>query len=170
MIIPGNEMNHKRCNSFTMKRIFILQMILALAYMGMAQQVVSSAGAAHSGAISSISYSVGEIAVSSGNSSKTLIHEGVIQDFLQVTINVEQLEYMQLQVFPNPVQSYLEVQSSQDMEYEYTLVDMQGKIIEKQFFTKQYTVPFIIYTPGAYMLYVLEVQSNKSNSYTIIKK
>ncbi|HOS84565.1 MAG TPA: T9SS type A sorting domain-containing protein [Bacteroidales bacterium] len=153
-----------------MKKLYVLIICLCTGYLSMSQQVVSSAGHSGTGANTSITYSVGELAVSSYDSQNTSVHEGIIQNFLEATIQIEQLPNIQLHVFPNPVQTYLQIQSSQHHEYEYVLTNIQGEIIETQSFIQNHTVPFISRTPGTYLLQVRELQTQKMNTYTIIKK
>lgn len=87
-------------------KIIIVLLLFPFALFG--QQLVGSAGGTLQGSMQ-LSFSVGEIAVSSYRTDEMILHEGVQQsfDFSTTSIDVALLETT---IFPNPTSHYLSVE------------------------------------------------------------
>lgn len=153
-----------------MKRKLVVSIgFLVCIYPLIAQQVVTTGGASNKKPQGSIEYSVGEIATSTYKKSNGSVHEGVIQDYISVATDIVQIENITMQVFPNPVTTKLtiDVESSDDLQY--SVYDISGNILESNVFSTHAEIDFQTKAQGTYILKILDKNSDKQNSYSIIK-
>lgn len=134
-----------------------------------AQQVVTTGGASNKKIQGSVEYSIGEIATSTYSNSNGSIHEGVIQDYISITSDIVQIENISIQVFPNPVTSKLTVDVDSPQDFIYSVYDISGNLLETNAFATHTELDFQSKAQGTYILKILDKNSDKINSYSIIK-
>lgn len=131
------------------------------------QSVIGSSG---NGGNSAVSYTIGEAITSGGSSSTTQITQGFQQPNLW-GVKLEEQEFFELKAFPNPVASYLTLESTFPIEHSYklTLYSSDGKLIFESALTENsMLMDFSSYAAGTYTLIVNDSEDQVA-SFRIIK-
>ena len=109
----------------------------------------------------SLDYTIGEVITEFGEDTLNNVHltQGFQQTMLAIVSVEDHLQEIEIDVYPNPAVEYLNISIpalQEDMQF--SLFDMQGKLIEKQKIdSKKFTIGFSNMSTGNYLL----VFSNK---------
>lgn len=142
----------------------------------MAPSVISSAGGAERTPTLSLEWTLGELAVQSLETRNGLQTEGFHQPVLKVEaqalVNENELAARyDIQIRPNPVRSYLQVnvRSEETAAIQLTLIDLNGKVLIRR--TLAYPFDFSALDMEAYPagLYLLRFQRNDGQAITTFK-
>ena len=126
-----------------------------------AQEVVSSSGANGSSPTTSISWTLGEVAVESYHVSPTLLTQGLHQPILGIITELDELQDLsvQLTVFPNPTSSTVELSlGTPPIEgWRYVLSDNRGTVLKEGVIESLQTMLSLAhYPPSLYHLQVID--------------
>lgn len=115
-----------------MKKIIVLTLI-CFSIQSEAQQVIGAAGTTTTTSQGSVSYTVGEIAIQTTETSSGTVSEGVQQAYEIYKVGVTELALgSSINVYPNPTNGQLTLNTtnfSKNLSYE--LYDSQGKLIQE---------------------------------------
>lgn len=109
----------------------------------------------------SLDYTIGEVITEFGEDTLNNVHltQGFQQTMLAIVSVEDHLQDIEIDVYPNPAVDYLNISiPSLQEDMQFSLFDMQGKLIEKQKIdSKKFTIGFSNMSTGNYLL----VFSNK---------
>lgn len=160
-----------------MKQKKISFTVLLLLTMGItalqAQQSTNASGGNATGAGGSASYSVGQVAYTYVSGTSGSSNQGVQQpyEFFVTGIDVQKDITLAMTVFPNPVQSTLNLKvENQDLEnLSYQVYDVNGQLLLNEKVSSTLTsVPMQSYSAGTYLLKVINKQK-ALKTFTLIK-
>jgi hypothetical protein len=132
-----------------------------------AQSVISSGG---NGGNSAVSYTIGEAIISGGATATSQITQGFQQPNLW-GVKLEEQELFELKAYPNPVASYLTLESAFHIEdpYKLFLYSSDGKLILESMLTENaMQLDFSNFSAGTYTLFVNDSEGQVA-SFRIIK-
>ena len=132
-----------------------------------AQSVISSGGY---GGNSAVSYTIGEAIISGGATATSQITQGFQQPNLW-GVKLEEQELFELKAYPNPVASYLTLESAFPIEdpYRLFLYSSDGKLILESMLTENaMQLDFSNFSAGTYTLFVNDSEGQVA-SFRIIK-
>jgi len=132
-----------------------------------AQSVISSGGY---GGNSAVSYTIGEAIISGGATATSQITQGFQQPNLW-GVKLEEQELFDLKAYPNPVASYLTLESAFPVEdtYKLFLYSSDGKLILESVLTENaMQLDFSSFSAGTYTLFVNDSEGQVA-SFRIIK-
>lgn len=132
-----------------------------------AQSVISSGG---NGGNSAVSYTVGEAIILGGATATIQITQGFQQPNLW-GVKLEEQELFELKAYPNPVASYLTLESAFPIEdpYKLFLYSSDGKLILESMLTENaMQLDFSNFSAGTYTLFVNDSEGQVA-SFRIIK-
>ena len=156
-------------------RVFIL--VIALSFIvPLHAQITVSAGGDASGSGGSISYTLGQIATGTSESSSGSLSEGIQQAFEIYRISGTDaiIATLDVAVYPNPVSSSLRLFVALTTTGEisaswYHLLDIEGKLLEKNKLTGDETIIAMDdYLPGIYFIEIVS-KNNVLKSFKIVK-
>jgi len=135
------------------------------------QELISSSGEDFSNGTNQISWSIGEVVITTASTSANIITQGFHQTNLSVVGVKDFTLNSTISVFPNPTTELLTIEVEEFSGLKYHLFDMNGKIIsEKNLSETTTSITLIDEAKGTYLLKIFDLNSNKSKSYKIIKK
>ncbi|MDA8787339.1 T9SS type A sorting domain-containing protein [Schleiferiaceae bacterium] len=132
-----------------------------------AQSVISSGGY---GGNSAVSYTIGEAIISGGATATSQITQGFQQPNLW-GVKLEEQELFELKAYPNPVASYLTLESAFPVEdpYRLFLYSSDGKLILESVLTENaMQLDFSNFSAGTYTLFVNDSEGQVA-SFRIVK-
>ena len=153
--------------------------LLLLAFFGFfiqniqAQKDVVVSGGNATGSGGTVSYSVGQVAYTNATGSGGTVTQGVQQPFEIVTLGTDNFPEITLSmlVYPNPTTSLinLKVDNFNFDNFQFTLLDMTGKLLQSQNISNLETQIQMESLPQA--IYLLNVQENNKTikTFKIIK-
>lgn len=137
-----------------------------------AQQVLASSGAFGQSTVGSISYTLGEGAISTQTNGNTTLTQGFQQTQIVVTaVSEATVSGFSIALFPNPTHDFitLKIEKGETRDLEYILFDAQGKILLKQKLTgAEVQVPFTQFNPGSYAISIRR-QGREMQIFKVIK-
>jgi hypothetical protein len=155
-----------------MKHILLIFLITSFSYsQTISKQVIGSAGKTQSNSNLKVSWTAGEPVVglmtSGGNQLGNGYYPALNLQALSVEDNVLDV---QLRVYPNPTSQSLYVSHPDMSFFEITIVDLNGKQLYSGTINKEEPLDVSYYTQGMYLVTVENKETNKKNTYKIIKK
>jgi len=148
---------------------FVVQLPL---YAQGVQEVVSSAGAYHNTSQGSLSWTIGEGITETMTAYAFMLTSGFHQSELTITaIAATGIPEADVRVYPNPVTSYLTVETAGDpQDYEVLLYDLQGNLLyRKDIFMQTEVVDMRFYAPGVYLIRIVKTDNSKQKYFQVIK-
>ncbi len=157
-----------------MKKIIFCLLVSLVVEKVNAQSVTASAGAFATFSGGSMTWTLGEVVTDTYSPSGYFFTQGFNQpDTAFVTALPNDLSVADIFIYPNPVAENLVVDfSAVNGKYLAEVLDMQGKILRKEFIAedkKQLQISFSTYADGIYMLSIINTETNSRNSYKINK-
>ncbi len=135
------------------------------------KQVIGTSGKTLTNSNLKLSYTVGEPVVglmtAGGNQLGNGYYPAMDLQALSiddVTLNVE------IKLYPNPTSQYLYISHPEYNSFSIQVVDMNGKQIHTGTIEKDVALDVSSYTQGMYLITIENKESNKKNTYKIIKK
>jgi hypothetical protein len=157
------------------KKTIVSVVILLLGLGGLqAQNNVDASGGEAIGSGGKVSYSVGQVFYTSNTGSNGSVADGVQQPYeISVITGVDETAIeMVMNVYPNPTTSFfsLEVKKEDLNDLEFTLFDMQGRVMENKRITTSKTTVDLEGLPIA--TYFLKVTDNNEiiKTFKILKQ
>jgi len=155
----------------------LLLQLFSIAYsQSIDQQVFSSSGESISNGNNTLNYTVGEPIVKNITAASNTVDPGFWATGALLVLSVDDFvkPIPEAQIFPNPVQDYLNIRFSENVksDYEIQVFDLSGK---KQIEDKivngdiEKRINLQNFTPGTYIILVTDKNSSNAISYKIIK-
>ncbi|MCO4807473.1 MAG: T9SS type A sorting domain-containing protein [Flavobacteriales bacterium] len=139
-----------------------------------AQEVIASAGAEVESSGGSMSYTIGEMVVTSTINTEGALTQGYQQGFLTPTAIDEIPAELELSLYPNPAADYIIIESKSLSDFEQiTMYDMAGKLVWSQngnsSVDNKITVDFTGHAAGNYIIRLADSDKDQSFSYSVVK-
>ena len=155
-----------------MKNIVMILLMTTISYsQSISKQVIGTAGKTQSNSNLKVSWTAGEPVVglmtAGGNQLGNGYYPALDLQALSVEDNVLDV---QLRVYPNPTSQSLYVTHPDMSSFGITIVDLNGKQLYSGIINKEQPLDVSNYTQGMYLVTVENKETNKKNTYKIIKK
>lgn len=141
-----------------MKKIFFYILFFTTQYLN-AQQLTSSVGNSFKNTDLQVDFALGEIAIATFQQGNTQLSQGMMQPTYQVSVTANETfdKAFSLKAFPNPTNSWLQIETDFDAFETYFVSDSQGKIVYQSSF--QYQAIDLSFLPKG--IYFLQLNSSK---------
>ena len=155
-----------------MKNIVMILLMTTISYsQSISKQVIGTAGKTQSNSNLKVSWTAGEPVVglmtAGGNQLGNGYYPALDLQALSVEDNVLDV---QLRVYPNPTSQSLYVTHPNMSSFGITILDLNGKQLYSGNINKDEPLDVSNYTQGMYLVSVENKETNKKNTYKIIKK
>ena len=141
-----------------MNRKLLFVLLLSICYLGAYGQphdLVSASGASFKNNTGSLSFSIGELAITTYTSSSSVLTQGFHQTRLRTGVPVVAIPAIQMSVYPNPVKDLLSLQVDQPEGFDYLLYDTRGVLFDRgQILGERTEIDFSALPPAIYILRV----------------
>jgi len=153
-----------------MKKKTTLVLVLML-YGGIhAQEVISTQGDSYQGTNASIDYTIGEPVIFTGTDGTTTLSQGFHQtkwDFASIDIHDAEFD---ANIYPNPVDDILTVESKDFNGTNYAIYDATGRIIVEGNLENETTeISATGWAPGSYSVVLFDSEKRKLRTVKLIK-
>jgi hypothetical protein len=155
-----------------MKNLVIILLVTTMGYsQTISKQVIGTAGKTQSNSNFKVSWTAGEPVVGLMSAGGHQLGNGYYpaMDLQALSIDDATLN-VQLRVYPNPTSQSLYVSHPELNSFGITIVDLNGKQVYSGTISKEQPLDVSSYTQGMYLITVENKESNKKNTYKIIKK
>lgn len=138
-----------------------------------AQEAVVAAGNIHQGEATSISWTLGELAIETLAAGDLILTQGMQQSTLTV-VTVEEHPFMNLHInaYPNPTADFLNISIENEIPADavYSIYEMSGRLLAREAleFNNQ-VISFNSYKSGVYFLRIM-VGNQPVKSFKIVKQ
>jgi hypothetical protein len=154
-------------------KIFYCLSILSLScFFIHAQEIVTTSGGSDQNKNLIISWTLGEPITETFSNSNFTVTQGMQQSLLTITIINEITEKsILISASPNPVKDLItiKIDNLNDSKFQYTLIDMRGKILEQKLIKDNNTeVSFGLYVSGIFFLKITKSEK-EIKTFKIIK-
>lgn len=155
-----------------MKRLIIILLVSTLGYsQSISKQVIGAAGKMLTNSNLKLSYTVGEPVVGLMTAGGNQLGNGYYPALNMQVLSIEDNTLdVQLRVYPNPTSQSLYVSHPEINSFGISIADLNGKIIYQSIINKEEPLDVSNYTQGMYLVTIENKESNKKNTYKIIKK
>ena len=155
-----------------MKHLIIILLVSTLGYsQSITKQVIGAAGKTLTNSNLKLSYTVGEPVVGLMTAGGNQLGNGYYPALNLKALSVEDnVLDVQLKVYPNPTSQSLYVSHPDVNSFRISIADLNGKLIYQSIINKEVPLDVSNYTQGMYLVTVESKESNKKNTYKIIKK
>lgn len=149
----------------------ILILALALSFNSISQEVVSTQGDSYTKTNGSIDFTIGEVIANTASSNENTLTQGFHQtNWMFLSVENHQIDY-EATVYPNPMSSVLNIQSSAHENVSYTVNDARGRIVSKGNLQTIVTeVDVSLFAPGSYSLVLFDEKHLKLKTFKLIKR
>lgn len=153
-----------------MKKTTTLVLVLML-YGGIhGQEVVSTQGNSHQGADASLDYTIGEPVIFTGSDGNNRLTQGFHQtkwEYVSIDIYIEEFS---VNVYPNPVNDKLIIESESFEGKNYSIYDATGRIVTKgKLANKKTEIAASEWAPGTYSVVLSDNEHSKLRTIKLIK-
>ena len=149
--------------------------LLLLSVVGYSQtiskQVIGTAGKTQSNSNLKVSWTAGEPVVGLMTAGGNQLGNGYYpaMDLQALSVEDNNLD-LQIKVYPNPTSQMLYVSYPKQNSFTIQIVDLNGKQVYAGSITKDQPLDVSSYSQGIYLITVEDKETNKKNTYKIIKK
>lgn len=140
-------------------RRLLYALILSVSSLGANAQLelVAASGASFHNSSGSLTYSIGEVVISTLTTSEAILTQGFLQTWVQSNVPVIQEPEIQMSVYPNPVTDQLILQIGAFQGFRYTLYNILGEMIgQGQVVGERTEIDFTGMAPAVYILRVAD--------------
>jgi hypothetical protein len=155
-----------------MKHIVIFFLITSISYsQSISKQVLGSAGSTQINSSLKVNWSIGEPVVGLMTAGGNQLGNGYYPALNLQALSVEDnILDVQLRIYPNPTSQSLYVSHPDMSSFGITIVDLHGKQLYSGTINNDEPLDVSNYTQGMYLVTVENKETNKKNTYIIIKK
>ena len=153
--------------------LFLLTLTLGYGQVNIKKNSISTAGGSATVGNTSLTYAIGEVAVQENTQGNIHLSEGFIGPDIISAVGIEDYgELSGIGVYPNPVDTYLNIELSSAIDYEIYLYDINGKQLLYTGSTGETRkqLDFSTYKRAVYMLIVVDRKNHKRKIIKIQKK
>jgi hypothetical protein len=161
-------------NNTTMKKqsiFFVFALPLAVAAQSLSPTVVASAGNHASAGTVQLSYTVGEVAVTTATGGSSILTQGFHQP-VDVSVGITEGTFEgRINVFPNPANREVFVEAASDYQsIKGVLTDMQGKVVKEftMLGTEKTSIDVESYAAATYHLSLSGADNKFRKTFTLI--
>lgn len=134
------------------------------------QDVISTQGASYSNASGSIDFTIGETIIATGSDGSNDITQGFHQTNWNFVGIEDHQENMEANVFPNPMNSSLTIQTPDFDDVQFKMLDAQGRLVATGTLEEEQSqIETASFVPGNYTL-MLYRGSEKLKTFKLIKQ
>jgi len=164
-------------------RIFVLILVLSSSFtyaQTLERTVVGSAGQEQKNSSLNISFTVGEAAITTSKKSSLTITQGFQQSSNEeegkdtTSIQEKLANSLQISLFPNPTQEWVNVKSDTEQELELIVLDGLGKVVYSQKLSvnssSENKIEVNNWAVGQYFFNFSEIGSEKQSSFKVLKQ
>jgi len=154
-----------------MKMRFILTGLLSiLMFISNAQDLISTGGDFFQMESGSISFTIGEPIIETLGNEDHILTQGFQQSNRDIATGNNELEYLSINIYPNPTTDFVTVELSEIQELDYQLFDLNGIILSHgQISQTETTISLNNYIPSIFILKLID--NNQGNrTFQIVKK
>lgn len=135
------------------------------------KQVIGTAGKTQSNSNLKVSWTAGEPVIGLMTAGGNQLGNGYYPALDLQALNVEDnVLDVQLRIYPNPTSQSLYVTHPDMNSFGITIVDLNGKLLYSGIINKDEPLNVSNYTQGLYLVTLENKETNKKNTYKIIKK
>lgn len=138
------------------------------------QNVISSAGGQIQYGNGDISWTIGEVVITSIYSANYILTQGFHQgNFLITSINEIGFDKSSISIYPNPTKNFINVKIKTDKfgKYKYELIDVAGRLLISNIsYTELFKINLEPYKPSIYYLRISDHFGKFMGSYKIVKQ
>ena len=154
-----------------MKYLILVLLSTTISYsQSISKQVIGTAGKTQTNSNLKVSWTIGEPVVglmtSGGNQLGNGYYPGLNLQALNVEDNAIEL---QIKVYPNPTSKFLYVLHSELNSFGIQIIDLNGKQLYSGTICKDQPMDISNFSVGLYLITIENKESNKKNTYKIIK-
>lgn len=155
-----------------MKNIIMILLMTTISYsQTISKQVIGTAGKTQSNSNLKVSWTTGEPIVGLMNAGGNQLGNGYYPALDLQALSVEDnVLDVQLRIYPNPTSQSLYVVHTGISSFGITIVDLNGKQLYSGTINNDEPLDVSNYTQGMYLVTVENKETNKKNTYKIIKK
>lgn len=153
-------------NKFFTNRIYGCELVLTF-FLGLiintsiAQEVVSTQGETYTNNTATIDFTIGEVISTTGTDGTNDITQGFHQSNWTLLGLEDYSSSLQVNIFPNPTEDIINIQSNAFENIRFTLYDTQGKIVKQnKLFGKKTVIHVQELAPGNYSLVLHDENQN----------
>lgn len=134
-----------------------------------AQEVIATQGDSYTNAYGSLDFTIGELLIATASDGSATLTQGFHQSKWDVVGIKDYNSYFEAAVFPNPIASMLNIQTTSFRNTNYALYDFQGRLVtEGRLDGEQTAIPVSEFAQGVYSL-VLNNGSQVLKTFKLIK-
>lgn len=155
-----------------MKQLILFLLVTTLGYsQSISKQVIGTAGKTQTNSNLKLSWTAGEPVVGLMTAGGNQLGNGYYpaMDLQALSVEDNSLE-AQIKVYPNPTSQMLYVSHPEYSSFSIQIADINGKQIHTGTIEKEMPLDVSNYTQGLYLITVENKETNKKNTYKIIKK
>ncbi|CAN1544839.1 Secretion system C-terminal sorting domain [Flavobacteriaceae bacterium] len=157
-----------------MKPLIIILLVSAIGYSqtpSISKQVIGAAGKTQTNSNLKVSWTVGEPVVGLMTAGGNQLGNGYFPALNLQALQVEDHSLdVQIKVYPNPTSQMLYVSHLEFNSFLIQIADLNGKQIYSGTINNEQPLDVSSYTQGMYLMTITSKESNKKNTYKIIKK
>ena len=151
----------------------MLIIVIFFSSLSYGQQALIPAGGNATGSSGNSSFTVGQIAYTTNSNANYSVAEGVQQPFEISILSVDEYiqSNIQLTVYPNPTLDYLtlNIDTLETEGLEYSLIDINGKLLSEEKITNQLTTINFTSMPSSTYFIKVAVKDKNVKTFKIIK-
>lgn len=164
-------------------RIILLFLVLSSSFsyaQTLERSVIGSAGQDQKNSSLNVSFTVGEVAITTSKKSSLIITQGFQQSIEEkdgndtTSISENLANSLDISLFPNPTQEWVNVKSESEQELQLTVIDGLGKIVYSKKLSVKKSIENKIevsnWAVGQYYFNFNEIESNKTSSFKVLKQ
>jgi hypothetical protein len=155
-----------------MKYFIVILLVTSIGYsQTISKQVIGTAGKTQSNSNFKVSWTAGESVVGLMSAGGNQLGNGYYpaMDLQALSIDDATLN-VQIKVYPNPTSQSLYVSHPELNSFQIQITDLNGKQVYIGTIEKEIPLDVSNYTQGMYLITIENKESNKKNTYKIIKK
>ena len=151
-------------------RYILIGLLSILVFISNAQDLISTGGDFFQMESGSISFTIGEPIIETLGNEDHILTQGFQQSSRDITTGNNELEYLSINIYPNPTTDYVTVELSEIEELDYQLYDLNGILINQgQISQIETTISLNNYIPSIFILKLID--NNLGNrTFQIVKK
>ena len=154
-----------------MKHLIIILLVTTFGYsQSISKQVIGTAGSTQSNSDLKVSWTTGEPVVGLMTAGGNQLGNGYYPAMDLKTLKIEDNALdLQVKIYPNPISQMLYVSHPELNSFAIQISDLNGKQIYSGTMNKEQPLDVSHYTQGMYLVTIENKESNKKNTYKIIK-
>lgn len=155
-----------------MKQLIFILLVTSISYsQSISKQVIGTSGKTLTNSNLKVSYTVGEPVVGLMTAGGNQLGNGYYpaMDLQALSIDDASLN-VQIKIYPNPTSQSLYVTHPELTTFHVHIADLNGKQLFEGTIEKDVALDVSSYTQGMYLITIENKESNKKNTYKIIKK